>query len=309
MGDRTGVELPGETRGLLRRFQCRDRNDNYCWSPVSHEYIAFGHEIGATALQLARAVSVIANDGMLVQPHLVVGKSRPRPDGSLEEIPVKAPEPVRALRPETAHRVRLIMQQVVQEGTGKRAALPGWTAGGKTGSAEMFVPGQGWVDRHNSSFIGFAPVTNPRIAVVVTISDTPLQGGIAAAPVFKDVASAALRTLNVVKDDLEHDLKPGQSGPVENMKIVAEPPPQNIARVEPKPEPAGPPARPEGPAIIAGPQVPDFRGKSVLAVLRESASMKLPIEIVGSGVARLQRPVPGTFLPAGQKIQVEFARP
>lgn len=309
LGDRTGIELPGETRGLLNKLDCRDNRDRACWSPVSHEYIAFGHEIGATALQLARAVSVIANDGMLVQPHLVIGKTRPKGDGAFEPVPVTVEEPKRALRAETAHRIRLIMQKVVLEGTGKRAALQGWTSGGKTGSAEMYIPGQGWVNRHNSSFIGFAPVTNPRIAVVVTISDTPLQGGIAAAPVFKEVASAALRTLNVLKDDLDRDLKPGQAGPKENMKVVAEPPPARIAKAAPAPEQAVEANAETESAYLAGPQVPDFRGKTVLAVLRESASMRLPVEIVGSGVARGQKPGPGAFLPPGHKVQVEFARP
>jgi cell division protein FtsI (penicillin-binding protein 3) len=71
MGERTGIEIPAESPGLLRHFECKDRNDRWCWSENSHEYIAFGHEIGATAIQLARAVAVIANGGLLVQPRLV----------------------------------------------------------------------------------------------------------------------------------------------------------------------------------------------------------------------------------------------
>lgn len=311
IGERTGIELPGETRGQLRPFECKHKNDDWCWSPVSHEYISFGHEVSATALQLARAVSVVANGGLLVQPHLVTGRQRPRPDGSLEEVPLGIPEPYRVLRAETAHTVRRIMQRVVIEGTGKRARLAGYTSGGKTGSAELFVRGVGWVkNRHNSSFIGFAPVTNPRIVVVVTISDTPLQGGIAAAPVFQQVASNALRILNVPKDDPESDIKPNQQMPADRMEVVEKPAPLQIAdQPSPAPESSRASLAPAAEELIAGPTVPDFLGKPLLAVMRESAARNLPLEIYGSGIARVQFPEPGAILPAGKKVRVQFARP
>lgn len=318
MGKRTGIELPGETRGLLGYYNCPPPKPGMsaagyqewkrvnCWSASSHEYMAFGHEIGATALQLARAVSVIANGGLLVQPRLIAARQYVRPSGVLEEEAAEHPAPRRVLRAETAHTVRRIMERVVVEGTGKRARLAGYTSGGKTGSAEIFQPGFGWVNRHNSSFIGFSPVINPRIVVVVTINDTALQGGIAAAPVFKEVAAAALRILNVPKDDLESDIKPGAELPADRMEPAKVEPLRIAEAKEPEPEePAAPPAV----ELLAGPRVPDFRGKNVLAVLRESATLHLPVEIVGRGIARDQKPGPGEILPAGGKVQVEFARP
>ncbi|MGB9611559.1 MAG: peptidoglycan D,D-transpeptidase FtsI family protein, partial [Bryobacteraceae bacterium] len=161
IGEKTGIELPAESRGILRPQACRDARDRNCWTPASHEYIAFGHEVSATAVQLARAVAVIANGGLLVRPHLVIRKSRPLPDGREEPVPVEIEPPKRVLRAETAFTIRQIMERVVLEGTGKSAAIPGYSSAGKTGSAEIFENGR-WLNRHNSSFIGFAPVANPR---------------------------------------------------------------------------------------------------------------------------------------------------
>ena len=302
IGDKTGIELPAESRGLLRHLECTGPSDRWCWSANSHEYIAFGHEVGATSIQLARAVAVIANGGMLVQPHLIIRKTRPRADGKMEEIPLEIRKPERVLRAETAFRIRRILQQVVQEGTGRRAAVPGYSSGGKTGSAEIFENGA-WQNKHNSSFIGFAPVTDPRVVVVVTLNRTPKQGGIAAAPVFSKVMATALRVLQVPKDEPEKEVAP--QGP--KVLEVNELPENRIAKVEPETK--------EKPVVLAqtglivGPTVPDFRGKAELAVLRESASLGLQIQTKGHGVAKAQIPAAGTVLPAGALIQVEFATP
>ena len=311
MGEKTGVELAGESRGILRRQECNGRNDQGCWTPTSHEYIAFGHEISATAIQLARAVSVIANGGLLVDPHLVLRRERPQFRGSVT-IPVAAQEPKRVLRAETAFTVRRIMQQVVLEGTGRRAKIPGYSSGGKTGSAEVFENGAWNRHKHNSSFIGFAPVTNPRVVVVVTLSGTPRQGGIAAAPVFSKVALSALRVLQVPKDEPETDVQPemllARKSVEPETTPVAEPAPasqKSAGKALQNPQPEPPPFN----GILSGPRVPDFTGKPVVAVLRESAALGLPVEIVGSGRARIQHPAPGSILPEGRRVQVEFSRP
>ena len=310
MGEKTGIELPGESRGMLRRQECNSRNDPGCWTPTSHEYIAFGHEIGATALQLARAVSVIANGGLLMNPHFVMSKERPQFRGATT-IPVLAAEPKRVLRAETAFTVRRIMQQVVIEGTGRRARIPGYSSGGKTGSAEVFENGAWNRHKHNSSFIGFAPVTNPRVVVVVTLSGTPRQGGIAAAPVFSKVALSALRVLQVPKDEPETDVKPEMllahdRGEPETTPVVELE--QPAAPLEPARQDAQPEPLPFD-GNLTGPRVPDFTGKPVVAVLRESAALGLPVEIVGRGRARVQHPAPGAILPEGRRVQVEFSRP
>jgi cell division protein FtsI (penicillin-binding protein 3) len=296
IGDRTGIELPAESRGILRPRACRDSRDRNCWTPTSHEYIAFGHEVSATAVQLARAVSVIANGGLLVQPHLVTGKSRPTPEGREVPEPVRIEPPRRVLRPETAFTVRRIMERVVEEGTGKEARIPGYSAGGKTGSAEIFENGR-WLDRHNSSFIGFAPVANPRIVVVVTLNRTPKLGGASAAPVFRKVAGTALRVLQVPMDQPEtvpEGRKPEETKPPVLLAKMAE-------------EEEEPPAGPVPTPALVGPRVPDFRGRPLVAVLREAASMGLPLETTGRGKARAQSPPPGTILAPGMRVQVRFS--
>lgn len=302
MGQKTGVEIPSESRGLLRRFECKDRKDTWCWSESSHEYIAFGHEIGATSLQLARAVAVIANGGLLVHPRLITSMQRPLGDGRFEDVELTRPQPERAVKPETTFMVRQIMEKVIVEGTGKRAAVPGYSAGGKTGSAEIFENGQ-WLNLHNSSFIGFAPVVNPKIVVVVTLNRTPKQGGIAAAPVFGRVAGTALRVLRVPKDRPETDIdtttQPLETNELPENRIAkaAQPAPKvvTVATVEPpKPE-------------LVGPTVPDFRGKSLVAVLRQSAALGLEVRVIGQGLARQQEPSPGVVLPQGAAVKVEFS--
>jgi cell division protein FtsI (penicillin-binding protein 3) len=298
MGQKTGIELPGESRGQLAPLGR--------WTPISHEYMAFGHEVGATAIQLARAVSVIANGGLLVQPRLVIRREIPRPDGGVEATTPREPEPRRVLSPETSFTLRRIMERVVLEGTGKRARIPGYSSGGKTGSAEIYEKGAGWVNRHNSTFIGFAPVVNPRVVVVVALNDTPKQGGTVAAPVFSRVAAAALRVLNVPKDKPETEVNP--------LFNIAPAP-----AAEPVEEPAGlPAAAPEtaiaqaaAPAwnpVLAGPRVPDLRGKNAVAVMRECAALGLPVTMAGEGRVRIQRPAPGILLPPGERIHVEFSR-
>ncbi len=305
MGEKTGIEIPAESRGVLRRLECTSRDDRWCWGPNSHEYIAFGHEIGATAIQLARAVSVIANGGLLVHPHLAIAKRRPLGDGRYEQIPLEVRPPVRTLRPETTFAVRQIMERVILEGTGRRAAIPGYSAGGKTGSAEIFEKGA-WLNVHNSSFIGFAPVANPRVVVVVTLNRTSKQGGIAAAPVFSRVAGAALRLLKTPKDRPETDVDAAKP-PLETNEL----PEHRIAKTEqarPAEAQAAGPTGPEPPSPeLIGPQVPDFRGKNLVAVLRQSALLGLDVRVSGQGFARQQEPAPGTILAAGTTVKVEFS--
>jgi cell division protein FtsI (penicillin-binding protein 3) len=303
IGDRTGIELPAETRGILRRQECDGKSDRNCWDAASHEYIAFGHEVAATGVQLARAVCVIANGGMLVQPHLVVKKTRPREDGKLETVPVDFSAPKRVIKPETTFTIRRIMERVILEGTGRRAAVPGYSSGGKTGSAEINENGVWLKHLHNSAFIGFAPVINPRVVVVVTLNRTPKQGGIAAAPVFSKVTQTALRVLQVPKDRPETDEGPKKPQLLETNEL----PENRIAQVAPAPAAPPAPVLPPPPSpLLFGPKVPDFRGKAVLAVLRESAALGLPVEIVGRGKAKVQKPEPGTILPNGGRVQVEF---
>jgi cell division protein FtsI (penicillin-binding protein 3) len=222
-------------------------------------------------------------------------------DGKEEVMALPERTPRRVLRPETCFTIRRIMERVVLEGTGKAAAIPGYSSGGKTGSAQIFENGA-WQNRHNSSFIGFAPVTNPRVVVVVTLNRTPKLGGVAAAPVFKRVAETALRVLQVPKDRPETDVAvkhpEPEMGGVEKLKELK--PPVKVEPEEKKEETAPSP-------LLTGPKVPDFRGKTLLSVLRESAERGMEVETSGHGKAREQQPAPGTILPRGARVRVRFS--
>ncbi len=192
-GRKTDIDLPGESAGVLRRL--RD------WQPSSIGSVAMGHEISATSIQLALAGAIVANGGLHVKPRLILKRQKA---GGAEIIePQEKPE--RVIAPETAIKMRQMMEGVVLRGTGKRAALKGYTSGGKTGSAQIYdFKAHAYTHSYNASFMGFAPVNNPQIVVAVTLVGTTGVGtgfgGAVAAPVFREVAMPALRMLDVPKD-------------------------------------------------------------------------------------------------------------
>jgi cell division protein FtsI (penicillin-binding protein 3) len=189
-GKSTGIPLPGESSGRVRSLKQ--------WIPSSIGSVAMGHELSATTLQLAQACSVVANGGMLVKPRLTLKRQRP---GDKSEIVEPIAEPARVLQPETAITMRQMMEGVVLHGTGKKARLDGYTSGGKTGTAQIYdFKARAYTHKYNSSYMGFAPLNNPAIVIVATLNGTALMGADAAAPVFKGVATAALRYLDIPKD-------------------------------------------------------------------------------------------------------------
>jgi len=218
-GSRTGIQLPSETRGLLRN---RDR-----WNPTSIGYLAIGHEVAVTPLQLVTMVSTIANGGTYLPPRILLNDQRtaghlaPSPFRAAQDLPQPLPDGARrVITPLTSARMRTMMEGVVLEGTGRPAALNGYTAGGKTGTAQKIDPVTHVYSHtlHVASFAGFAPVNNPAISVAVII-DAPrgsLQYGTAvAAPIFREVAQQILEYLGVPHDE------PVQTAP--------EPPPAAVA--------------------------------------------------------------------------------
>ena len=191
-GQATGLPLPGETAGLLRPVEK--------WNPGSIGSLPIGQEIGVTAMQMARAVSVVANGGLLPRPTLV--QSISYPDSRAERA--ERNEPERVLSAKTAAVMRAMMEDVVQAGTGRLAQTAGYRVGGKTGTAQKVDPETGAYSRKNyvPSFVGFAPVNDPSIVVVVVL-DSPVgkyYGGSVAAPVFPRVATQALRFRDVPPD-------------------------------------------------------------------------------------------------------------
>src|SRR5258705_1496331 len=190
-GQQTGVELPGESKGLLKKI------DN--WSGVSIGSISMGQEIGVTPMQLVTAVSAIANGGSLYQTTVI---SEMRRGGQVFPLtgailPTQAKE---VIRPETAATLRRLMEGVVLKGgTGTRARLDGWTAAGKTGSAQKIDPATGRYSRTQliASFTGFTPINDPAVTILVSLGSPGRQheGGQGAAPVFKPSAGQGLADL------------------------------------------------------------------------------------------------------------------
>jgi len=188
-GRKTKVECPGESAGALPYYKR--------WKSFDTGSIAFGQGISVTALQLASAAGALANDGLLMQPHIV--KAVVDPNG--RPVSTFAPRPVRqVVSARTARTVRRIMKTVITEGgTGTLAALDGYTVCGKTGTAQK-VDRTGYANgRYIASFLGFAPARRPRLAVLVVI-DEPRKdhyGGKVAAPAFRRIVSETLSYLNV----------------------------------------------------------------------------------------------------------------
>src|SRR6202007_1503012 len=165
--------------------------------------VSMGQEIGVTPIQLITAVSAIANGGLLMRPHVV--QTIKRSDKPAQaEVAWAAAEPKRVIRPETAATLRRLMEGVVLEGTGTRARLDGWTAAGKTGSAQKIDPSTGRYSPTQliASFTGFAPISNPAGTILVWL-DSPVglhEGGQVAAPVFKRSGEQVLSYLDVPRD-------------------------------------------------------------------------------------------------------------
>jgi len=190
-GSKLGIDLPGEISGMVREPRY--------WSKISIAAIPIGQEVGITALQLAGAISVIANGGQLMRPY-IVREIRDRYGETIKKISPVMIRKVVSL--DTAQRAKKILAGVIEQGTGKLAKIEGFTAAGKTGTAQKLEPdGTYSHNKYVASFIGFAPVDEPLIAIAVVV-DNPHPyyfGGVVAAPVFKNVATNVLRYLKSKK--------------------------------------------------------------------------------------------------------------
>jgi cell division protein FtsI (penicillin-binding protein 3) len=318
-GEKTGIDLPGESAGLLKHVED--------WKATSGGFMSIGHEVAVTSLQLALAGAAIANGGTLVKPRLVLSKQKPG-----EPVERFAPEPgQRIVDPGTTIQMRGMMEGVVLRGTAKGYAnLRGYTSGGKTGTAQIFdLKAHTYTHRYNASFLGFAPLENPQIVIIVTLEGT--SGGTAgfgapvAAPVFREVAMAALRMLDVPKDIPDAAVTASNEPAGEGQQAVALRPvaQRSVSSVTPPPVQADASAFPGSSAPSTegsldrrpffappdgGVKVPDFRGMTLRAVLEESSAEGFSVEVDGSGLARGQTPPPGTNLPPDARVRVQFAR-
>jgi cell division protein FtsI (penicillin-binding protein 3) len=206
-GERSGIELPSETRGLLRTPRK--------WGSTSILSLSIGQEVGVTPVQLVTMVSAIANGGVYMPPHILLqstdqmkGDPRlsPAPFHPVYQLPSTLPDGShRVIKELTAAKMRSMMQGIVVEGSGKAAQLNGYSSGGKTGTAQKIDPATHTYSHTKlvASFAGFAPISAPAVSIAVVI-DTPtvgsLYGAAVSAPVFHDVAQQVLEYLGVPHD-------------------------------------------------------------------------------------------------------------
>jgi cell division protein FtsI (penicillin-binding protein 3) len=312
-GSQTGIDLPGEGHGMLKRVEN--------WTPVSVGSISMGQEVGVTAIQLISAMNAIANGGIWVKPHVVLGTRYDTKFISTEQIETR-----RAISAPTAATMRALLQGVVLEGTGLSARLDGYTDSGKTGTAQKIDPATGRYSQSQTiaSFVGFAPINNPAVTILVTL-DSPVglhEGGEVSAPVFKRVAEQVLAYLNVPQDvplnpRLQRaSFQNGQKGSDADVSdfdptqmesanapadIVAPPPQQRSLADTPAPTLA----------LVDGETVglPSLSGKTVREVSEECARLGIAPVLVGTGVALDQDPKAGTTVRRGSRVTVQFGRP
>jgi cell division protein FtsI (penicillin-binding protein 3) len=312
-GCKTGVELPGETDGILRKVNR--------WQPSSIGSLAIGQEVGVTPLQMAAAFGTLANDGLRISPHLV--REVRAADGHV--VYSASPEERRVVSPETAQTLRGMLEQVTLNGTAKQAQLDGYTAAGKTGTAQKIDPKTRAYSQTKfiGSFVGFAPVENPAVVIIVVI-DEPVggyHGGEVAAPVFREIAEQILPALNVTPDT---EPKPAaQPGLLARFSLK----PEALARLREAQEQERLAREATLPRVVevnghAGGMnrvvytvatkraalMPDLRGRSVRDAARVCEQLGLQLEANGEGRAFRQSPEAGAEVESGQTVRIDFGR-
>jgi cell division protein FtsI (penicillin-binding protein 3) len=279
-------------------------------------------------------MSVIANGGLLYRPHVV--QALPQPSG---EQAIAQPPPTRVIQATTAATMRRMLEGVVLNGTGKLAQLDGYTTAGKTGTAQKIDPltGRYSTSQYIASFVGFAPINNPAVTILVQL-DSPEgasghEGGGVAAPVFQRIASQVLAYLNVPRDVplIARDAAPGskdvsaadvsdsdpaqleasEDSPSEEPAIVPAHPPSVSVKPASLTVKKDPPSQPptaefaEGDGIV----VPSLEGKNVREVTEISLKLGFTPVLVGTGIVRDQEPDPGAMVRRGGSVTVHFGQP
>ena len=307
-GSRTGIELPGETAGLLRKVER--------WQPSSIGSIAIGQEIGVTPVQMVAAFGALANNGVRVAPHLI--REVRNAEGAV--VYRAQPEQRRVINAETAIALRGMLEGVTLRGTAKTAQLDGYSAAGKTGTAQKIDPKTRAYSatKHVASFVGFAPVSNPQVVIIVVVDEPAgaYHGGDVAAPVFREVAELILPTLGVMPD-IEVKSVPELVAQVNENPERAAKMREEQAQSEQERKATLPTVDSNGGrsgevvyavATKKAMLMPDLRGRSVRDVARTCAQLGLQVEARGEGRVLKQSPSAGTEVNTGQLIYVDFGR-
>jgi cell division protein FtsI (penicillin-binding protein 3) len=286
-GQKSGIDLPGETAGLLRPV----RN----WTRVDTATIAFGQGVSVTAIQLISALSAIANQGVLMRPYIVKGLV----DKQGQVIQKYTPTPVRqVVSPQTAKRITAMMTNVVgdPDGTGKNARIDHVKVAGKTGTSQKFdfTRRAYSSERVRTSFMGFFPAEDPQVAILV-ILDEPQRdkwGGVASAPIFKNIAEQILTCFktNIRENPIYEQEKIIQE---RKIKLVAADPAMDHREHDQNP--------------LDESTMPDFRGMTIRDALRMAKERGIELQIAGNGWAVSQVPAPGVAIGEPRYCRISFS--
>jgi cell division protein FtsI (penicillin-binding protein 3) len=312
-GAETGIELPGEQTGKLRKGST--------WRDVELATISYGYGLTVTPLQIAAGIAAIGNAGVYRAPRIVEEVI----DGDGSVVYRGNAESRRMISEKTANAMVTMLGSVFEKGhgagsvagTGAGIDVPGFRCGGKTGTAHKYDPAlRGYAEnRYLSSFAGLAPIDRPRLAIVVMIDEPTgrdYYGGKVAGPVFARVASESLRYLGVpgeaivLRDAYGKPIPLGPDGkplPKDRWGNYIQPKPAKKApAVEELPPPPPTSSEPPPDAIV----IPDFRGMGVGRALDEARKLHLDVELVGSGHVIEQDPAPGPVSSIG-RMKLRFS--
>ncbi|MBQ4620083.1 MAG: PASTA domain-containing protein [Clostridia bacterium] len=321
-GKKTGVDVPGEGSGILISRENVKR--------VDIARIGFGQSVAVTPVQLLSAACAVVNGGKLMKPYVV--KEIRDAEGSLIEKnePTVRSEPISE---ETSAVMRKMLESVVENGGGKNAYISGYHVGGKTGTAQVYVDGKVSTDMHIGSFLGFAPMDDPRVAVLVIVDRADLRpdyGSVTAAPFARDILYQSLVHMGIAKDE-EKEIPVKQVPDVLNLtlseavrKLKSEGfqymvvgNGKNIVSQMPKPGAqmqegsiiavyTDEEAKIDQDAFIA---VPDVTGLSVMQANRVLTSYGLKMTVEGTGIAAFQNPGAGENVFPTAEVAVTFRLP
>lgn len=266
----SGIELPGESRGMLRPANR--------WSGLSKFSISIGQEIAVTPIQLVMALSTVANDGVLVKPTIIKEISNAKGEVIYQRnsIPIR-----RVLNPDISETINKFMIDAVENGTGRRARIPNVQVAGKTGTAQKAIRGEYSRDKYIASFFGYFPADNPEYAMLVIVDEpsreTSIYGGVVAAPVFRNIGTRILEYKNEIQQNVIYKdyivrNRIGRNNLFEDNYILA-----------------------------------DLQGVSLRNALNYLSNKNIQFKLNGTGYVKSQYPSPGTNIKSVQQVVLNLS--
>ena len=278
-------DFPSESPGIVWKPEK--------WTDSALASVSMGYQVAVTPMQMVAAVSAVANGGLYVEPRVIRAVYR---DGVRYQVRPK--DLRRVIRADTASTLTTIMEDVVVEGTAKRAKIDGYTIAGKTGTAQKLIGGRYSHSDHNASFVGFLPSRDAVLAMVVVIDSAKGpngdHGGMVSAPIFRRIAEAAIRYIGV----------PASINAPDPVLVARHDESVNASTAD------GAGSQPIVSLIADGPPgtVPDLRGLSAREAVRKLAKLGMSARVSGDGVVVSQTPQPGEPIEPGLVCRLYLER-